>query len=134
MQVANDAELGALAEHVRGAARGVTDLVYVSADKGVGGGVISEGRPLRGTRGYVGELGHLVVRPGGRRLLLRVARLLGDRGRGGGACAARSGLPEDTPRGVVVAELRSLATAAAARARSTSSPSGWRPGWSRWST
>jgi len=62
----NDAELGALAEHVRGVARNVDDLVCISADFGVGGGIISDGRPLRGTRGYVGELGHLVVRPGGR--------------------------------------------------------------------
>ena len=38
---------------------------FLSALFGVGGGVISGGRPLRGTRGYVGELGHLVVRPGG---------------------------------------------------------------------
>jgi predicted NBD/HSP70 family sugar kinase len=110
VQVANDAELGALAEHVRGAAHGVMDLVYVSADKGVGGGVISEGRPLRGTRGYVGELGHLVVRPGGRDCYC------GSRGCwetevGEAAMCRALGLPEDTPRGVVVAELRSLATA-----------------------
>src|SRR3712207_9020310 len=53
VQVANDAELGALAEHVRGVARDVADLVWVSADRGVGGGIVSGGRPLRGTAGYV---------------------------------------------------------------------------------
>ena len=111
VQVANDAELGALAEHVRGVARDVTDLVYISADKGVGGGVISDGRPLRGTRGYVGELGHLVVRPGGRPCYC------GSRGCwetevGEAAMCRALGLAETTtPRGVVVAELRSLATA-----------------------
>ena len=109
VQVANDAELGALAEHVRGTARDVDDLVYVSAERGVGGGVISAGRPLRGTRGYVGELGHLVVRPGGR------ACYCGSRGCwetevGEAALCRALGLAEDTPRGVVVAELRSLAT------------------------
>ncbi|MHA6628646.1 ROK family protein [Pseudonocardia sichuanensis] len=109
VQVANDAELGALAEHVRGEARGVDDLVYVSADRGVGGGVIAGGRPLRGTRGYVGEIGHLVVRPGGR------ACYCGSRGCwetevGEAALCRALGLPEDTPRGVVVAELRSLGT------------------------
>ncbi len=109
-QVANDAELGALAEHVRGVARGVTDLVYISADKGVGGGVISDGRPLRGTRGYVGELGHLVVRPGGRHCYC------GSRGcwetEVGEAAVCRAlGLADSAPHGVVVAELRSLATA-----------------------
>jgi predicted NBD/HSP70 family sugar kinase len=110
VQVANDAEMGALAEHVRGVARDVTDLVYISADKGVGGGVISAGRPLRGTRGYVGELGHLVVRPGGRPCYC------GSRGCwetevGEAAMCRALGLAESTPRGVVVAELRSLASA-----------------------
>ena len=110
VQVANDAELGALAEHVRGDARGVDDLVYISADRGVGGGVIASGRPLRGTRGYVGEIGHIVVRPGGRPCYC------GSRGcwetEVGEAAVCRAlGLPENTPRGVVVAELRSLATA-----------------------
>jgi predicted NBD/HSP70 family sugar kinase len=107
VQVANDAELGALAEYVRGDAREVDDLVYISADKGVGGGVISAGRPLRGTRGYVGEIGHLVVRPGGRPCYC------GSRGCwetevGEAALCRALGLPEDAPRGVVVAELRSL--------------------------
>jgi predicted NBD/HSP70 family sugar kinase len=110
VQVANDAELGALAEHVRGDARDVDDLVYISADRGVGGGVIAGGLPLRGTRGYVGEIGHLVVRPGGRPCYC------GSRGCwetevGEAALCRALGLPEDTPRGVVVAELRSLATA-----------------------
>ncbi|MGH3588423.1 MAG: ROK family protein, partial [Pseudonocardia sp.] len=110
VQVANDAELGALAEHVRGAARGVDDLVYLSVDRGVGGGVIAGGRPLRGTRGYVGEIGHLVVRPGGRPCYC------GSHGCweteiGEAAVCRALGLPEDTARGVVVAELRSLATA-----------------------
>lgn len=110
VQVANDAELGALAEHVRGVAREVADLVYISADRGVGGGVISAGRPLRGTRGYVGELGHIVVRPGGRTCYC------GSRGCwetevGEAALCRALGLPDDTPRGVVVAELRSLETA-----------------------
>ncbi|MFC4944402.1 ROK family protein [Pseudonocardia sp. GCM10023141] len=109
VQVANDAELGALAEHVRGVARDATDLVYISADRGVGGGVISGGRPLRGARGYVGELGHLVVRPGGRDCYC------GSRGCwetevGESAMCRALGLPQSAPRGVVVAELRSLAT------------------------
>jgi predicted NBD/HSP70 family sugar kinase len=110
VQVANDAELGALAEYVRGDARGVDDLVYISADRGVGGGVISGGRPLRGTRGYVGELGHNVVPPRGR------PSYCGSRGSrdtevGEAAVCRALGLPENTPRGVVVSELRSLATA-----------------------
>ena len=116
VRVGNDAELGALAEHVRGVARGATDLVYVSADFGVGGGVISEGRPLRGARGYVGEIGHLAVRPGGRPCYC------GSRGCwetevGEAALRRALGLPEGAPRGVVVAELRALEAGLAAGVR-----------------
>lgn len=111
VQVANDAELGALAEHVRGVARGATDLVYVSADFGIGGGVISQGRPLRGAQGYVGEIGHLIVRPGGR------ACYCGSRGCwetevGEAALCRALGLREGTVRGAIASELRALATRA----------------------
>jgi predicted NBD/HSP70 family sugar kinase len=59
--VANDADAGALAERVHGAGRGVDDLVYISGEVGVGGGVIVDGRPLRGVGGYAGEIGHIPV-------------------------------------------------------------------------
>ena len=36
--VANDGDLGALGEHLRGAGRGVQDLVYVHGDAGIGAG------------------------------------------------------------------------------------------------
>jgi predicted NBD/HSP70 family sugar kinase len=66
IKTANDADLGALAEHVRGAGLGVDDLVYVGVDDpGVGGGIIAEGRALRGARGYAGEFGHMLVNPDG---------------------------------------------------------------------
>ena len=108
VQVANDAELGALAEHVRGAGRDAADMVYVSADVGVGGGVISGGRPLRGTGGYVGELGHLLVRPDGRECFCG-AQGCWETEVGEPALCRALDLPEDTPRGVLVAELRALA-------------------------
>ncbi|NUT49693.1 MAG: ROK family protein [Saccharothrix sp.] len=108
VQVGNDAELGALAEHVRGAARGSSDVVYISADVGIGGGVISSGLPLRGTGGYVGELGHMVVRPGGRRCYCGCQGCWETEVGEAALCRALA-LPEDSPRGTVVAELRSLA-------------------------
>jgi predicted NBD/HSP70 family sugar kinase len=55
----NDADLGALAEHLRGAGVGVEDLVYLSGEVGVGAGVIVGGRPLEGAGGYAGEIGHV---------------------------------------------------------------------------
>ncbi|HWO66456.1 MAG TPA: ROK family protein [Umezawaea sp.] len=109
VQVGNDAELGALAEHVRGAARGASDMVYISADVGVGGGVISNGSPLRGTGGYVGELGHMVVRPGGLPCYCGCEGCWETEVGEAALCRALA-LPVNASRGAVVAELRSLAT------------------------
>ena len=61
----NDANLGAIAEFVRGAGRNASSVVYLSGDVGVGGGVALEGRVLSGASGYAGEIGHMVVNPGG---------------------------------------------------------------------
>jgi predicted NBD/HSP70 family sugar kinase len=55
----NDADHGALAEHVRGVGRGVGDLVYLSGEVGVGAGLIAGGRPVTGASGFAGEIGHL---------------------------------------------------------------------------
>jgi predicted NBD/HSP70 family sugar kinase len=67
LNVANDADMGALAEHTRGAARGYDDFVYVAGNVGIGGGLFCGGRPMPGHRGYAGEIGHMIVNPGGRR-------------------------------------------------------------------
>ncbi|GAB3027881.1 sugar kinase [Nocardioides flavus (ex Wang et al. 2016)] len=66
VSIANDADLGALAEHVRGAGVGVDDLIYVSGNVGVGAGVIAGGVRLEGAGGYAGEVGHLRFNPQGR--------------------------------------------------------------------
>jgi predicted NBD/HSP70 family sugar kinase len=65
-RVGNDANLGVVAERMRGAARGSDHVVHLSGEVGVGGGIIVGGRPLEGFGGYAGEVGHLVVNPGGR--------------------------------------------------------------------
>lgn len=64
--VRNEADLGALAEHVRGCARDVEDLVFLMVDVGVGGGVIAGGVSIDGAGGYAGEVGHMMVRRNGR--------------------------------------------------------------------
>lgn len=66
VSLANDADLGALAEHVRGAGVDVDDLIYVSGNVGVGAGVIAGGVRLEGAGGYAGEVGHLRFNPQGR--------------------------------------------------------------------
>ncbi|HEY7755652.1 MAG TPA: ROK family protein [Actinomycetota bacterium] len=63
---ANEADLGALAEHRRGVHAGTSNLVYVSGEVGIGAGVIVDGKPLLGSAGYAGEAGHTLVDPDGR--------------------------------------------------------------------
>ncbi|MER7169537.1 ROK family transcriptional regulator [Micromonospora sp. NPDC000207] len=65
--VDNDANLAALAEYRHGGHAGVPDLVHLTGGIGVGVGVISAGRVLRGGRGLAGEIGHLSLDPSGPR-------------------------------------------------------------------
>jgi glucokinase len=62
----NDANAAAIAEWRVGAGRGVDDLVMLTLGTGLGGGVISNGRPFRGARGAGAELGHVVIVHDGR--------------------------------------------------------------------
>ena len=63
--VANDADLGALAELRRGAAVGSNHVLFIAGEVGVGGGLIVDGRPFTGLAGYAGEVGHIPVNPAG---------------------------------------------------------------------
>jgi predicted NBD/HSP70 family sugar kinase len=65
ISIANEADLGALAELHRGAAVGAADVLYLSGEVGVGGGLIVDGRPLTGVAGFGGEVGHFPVNPNG---------------------------------------------------------------------
>ncbi|WP_116947984.1 ROK family protein [Jiangella endophytica] len=62
----NDATAAALGEHRFGAARGARTMIYLTLSTGVGGGAVIDGRLHRGAAGNGGELGHVMVRPGGR--------------------------------------------------------------------
>jgi predicted NBD/HSP70 family sugar kinase len=65
ISIANEADLGALAELHRGAAVGADNVIYLSGEVGVGGGLIVDGKPLTGVAGFGGEVGHMPVNPGG---------------------------------------------------------------------
>ena len=65
IRIGNDADLAVLAEHMRGVARGVDDVVYLLARVGVGAGILTDGVPLRGASGLAGEIGHVIVAPDG---------------------------------------------------------------------
>ena len=64
--VGKAADLCALAEHARGTAVGCDDVIYLHRDVGVDAGIIVGGRRLTGYGGHGGEVGHMVVHPGGR--------------------------------------------------------------------
>jgi predicted NBD/HSP70 family sugar kinase len=65
ISVANEADLGALAEQRRGAAVGFDDVLFISGEVGVGGGLIIDGRQVSGVAGYAGEIGHMPINPSG---------------------------------------------------------------------
>jgi predicted NBD/HSP70 family sugar kinase len=57
----NDANAGAMGEHLFGAGRGVDNLAYVRLSAGIGLGLILDGAPYRGAAGVAGELGHIAM-------------------------------------------------------------------------
>lgn len=61
----NDANAAALGEKWIGAGRGVDNLVLLTLGTGIGGGIVSNGKVLRGFLGMAGELGHITVVPNG---------------------------------------------------------------------
>ena len=63
--VDNDANAGTLGEWCFGAGRGVNDLLYVNIGTGIGGGVLANGRLVRGAQNLAGEIGHIIVRRDG---------------------------------------------------------------------
>jgi predicted NBD/HSP70 family sugar kinase len=58
VRVENDANLSAIAEWATGPEARTPDLVYLTGEVGVGGGLIVDGRLLRGAAGLSGEVGH----------------------------------------------------------------------------
>ncbi|MGQ0632208.1 MAG: ROK family protein [Sporichthyaceae bacterium] len=65
VRVHNDAVAVAVAEHWRGAGRGVDNLLGMVVSTGVGGGLVLGGRLIDGGTGNAGHIGHLVVDPDG---------------------------------------------------------------------
>ena len=115
VQVVNDGDAGALAEHLRGVARGCDDVVFVEGETGVGSGVVVDGRPLVGAGGYAGELGHIAVAGASGRLCRCGSYGCWETEIGQDAIAAALGLPRDVARRDLVAALRSAGPEGAGR-------------------
>lgn len=65
--MANDVNLAAFAESQLGAGRGFSPVVCYALGTGVGGGIVIGGKLYTGPNGKAAELGHIVVKPGGRK-------------------------------------------------------------------
>jgi glucokinase len=65
VEVDNDATCATVAEWKFGATRGVDDFVMVTLGTGIGGGAVAGGQLVRGTNGFAGEIGHMVIDPNG---------------------------------------------------------------------
>ncbi len=59
--IENDAIAAAIGEWRFGAGRGCNDIVYVTVSTGIGGGVIINGKPMRGANGLAGHIGHMQI-------------------------------------------------------------------------
>jgi predicted NBD/HSP70 family sugar kinase len=66
VEVDNDANLGALGEHMWGAGQGCDNLAYLKLADGVGAGLFVDGRLFRGRNGTAGEIGHTMFDEFGR--------------------------------------------------------------------
>ena len=67
VEMENDGNAAALAEHAWGAGRGVENFAAITLGTGIGGGIIANGELIRGRNGFGGEVGHMIVRAGGLR-------------------------------------------------------------------
>lgn len=65
--ITNDANAAAIGEMLFGAARGMKDFIMITLGTGVGSGIIAGGKLIYGHDGFAGELGHTIVKPGGRK-------------------------------------------------------------------
>ncbi len=61
----NDGIAAAIGEWRLGAGVGFSNVVYVTVSTGIGGGVIVDGRVMRGRRGMAGHVGHMIIVPDG---------------------------------------------------------------------
>ncbi|KGP71684.1 ROK family protein [Pontibacillus yanchengensis] len=61
----NDANVAALAEATSGAGVGYESVYYITWSTGIGGGFVLDGKLQPGAAGYAGEIGNMIVQPGG---------------------------------------------------------------------
>lgn len=65
-KLTNDANAAAVGEMQYGVAKGMKNFITITLGTGVGSGIIIDGKIVLGHNGFAGELGHVIVRNGGR--------------------------------------------------------------------
>jgi len=113
----SDVNTATLAEHAWGTGRGAARFLCLTLGTGVGGGFVSDGALVRITGGTVGDIGHVILEPGGRRCSAGCAgcaeALIGSDGIVASARAA--GAPAGVDRAAAVIEAARSGEAWAAR-------------------
>ena len=65
-RLTNDANAAAVGEMIYGCAKGMKHFITITLGTGVGSGIVIDGKIVLGHDGFAGELGHTIIRPGGR--------------------------------------------------------------------
>lgn len=65
VMLGNDANLAALAEYVWGTKQEIKNLIYITISTGIGAGIVSGGRLVKGVSDSAGEFGHITIDPMG---------------------------------------------------------------------
>jgi glucokinase len=65
-KLTNDANAAAIGEMMYGCAKGMKHFIVITLGTGVGSGIVIDGKIVVGHDGFAGELGHTIIRSGGR--------------------------------------------------------------------
>ncbi len=65
-KLTNDANAAAVGEMMYGCAKDLKHFITITLGTGVGSGIVIDGKIVVGHDGFAGELGHTIIRPGGR--------------------------------------------------------------------
>ena len=65
-KLTNDANAAAMGEYIFGCTKSIKHFITITLGTGVGSGIVIDGKIVLGHDGFAGELGHTIIRPGGR--------------------------------------------------------------------
>ena len=65
-KLTNDANAAAMGEMMYGCTKNIKHFITITLGTGVGSGIVIDGNIVVGHDGFAGELGHTIIRPGGR--------------------------------------------------------------------